>query len=200
MNQLNLKPSDQIPEVKKRSINTLSVIVLAVFVFLIFGGLIYGASKISEFSENLDLRINRNNYQVIDHVVPNFYNANTNAKKGNVNTNRIDQANRNTNSSINNSSINHATNQAPINPPINIDNNCVDSDASLLSRDIYASGVVTLTSIGGQSVTTAYDRCKDNFTVEEVKCWEGTNGANTYNIQRIPYSCPKGCLNGACEE
>ena len=107
-----------------------------------------------------------------------------------INTNRV---NKNSNRPATNQAL---TNQ---NKPNNSQNDCNDSDENLLSRDIYVSGVTTLTSIGGQSVATAYDSCRDNFTVEGVKCWKGVN-ANSYNLQRIPYPCPKGCLNGACKE
>lgn len=190
MAQLVLKPNNQTPEDKSRkSIDALSVAVLAVSIFLIFGGLIYGAGKISDFSQKIS---NFNSFS--DYNIPNDQNIIFRHNSQNANS-----AARNVNKSLGNDIVNQFTNQAPINSSIGADNNCVDSDAGLLSRDIYASGVTTLTSIGGQSVTTAYDSCRDNFTVEEVKCWKGANGDNSYYLQRIPYPCSKGCLNGACE-
>lgn len=95
--------------------------------------------------------------------------------------------------------VNSPTNQAPKKPSENMRNDCLDSDAGLSPRDIYSPGDVALLK-EGIIISSAHDSCRNNFTVEEVKCRKGTNGDNSYYLQRIPYPCPKGCLNGACEE
>jgi len=95
--------------------------------------------------------------------------------------------------------VNSSTNQAPKIPSVEMNNDCLDSDAGLSPRDIYSPGGATL-SKKGIIVSAASDSCRDNSTIEEVKCRKGTNGDNSYYLQRIPYPCPKGCLNGACEE
>ncbi|HEY4495248.1 MAG TPA: hypothetical protein VJC01_02235 [Candidatus Paceibacterota bacterium] len=181
MSQLNLKPNDQIPEVKKRSIDALSVIVLAVFVFLIFGGLIYGANKISDFKKIIKEGINQGDFQNVVFQK----NSNINSVRKNINQSSA--------------SVNSVNNQATLN--VNnikkIQNDCVDSDAGSGPNDIYIKGATLLISAAGQT-TEAFDSCRDQSTVEEVRCLYNASDQNVY-LQRIPTPCPKGCGDGACK-
>lgn len=191
MTQLNLAPNDQASKNDgKKSIGVLSAAILVITAFLIIGGLVYGANKVFDFSKRIG---DFNNFS--DYNMPSDQNAIFHYNNQNANS-----VAKNINRSLGNDIVNPPVVPAPINSSAGINNNCIDSDAGLLSRDIYASGVTTLTNISGQSITTAYDSCRDNFTVEEVKCWKGSSGDNSYYLQRIPYPCPKGCVKGACIE
>lgn len=75
---------------------------------------------------------------------------------------------------------------------------CVDADVNEKPDDIYIKSKVTFTDDKGVS-NTVYDECTgSNLQVQEMWCYESPAGTGNYVQGNMVYTCPKGCLDGAC--
>lgn len=88
----------------------------------------------------------------------------------------------------------------PTDVPVTINYaSCFDSDASSGGEDQkYSKGFVS-SPVGGPNVVTQYDKCTGGGTqVFETNCVPTSDGSPSLVTGTLVYSCPNGCVDGAC--